>query len=43
MTVGGMDYSGLQVQQYGSWDVARVIRLVEEDIFAVTALGRKVL
>lgn len=29
--------SGLEVEQDGAWDVARIVGLVEEDIFAVTA------
>lgn len=40
--IGSRAYSGFQVQENGSWDVARVVGLVEEDIFAVTALSRKV-
>ena len=36
-------HTRLQVYEYGSGDVSRIIRLIEEDILAVTALGRKVL
>ena len=38
-----MQHARLQVEQDGARDVARVIRLVEEDVFAVAALGREVL
>jgi hypothetical protein len=33
----------LEVEQDGARDVARVVGLVEEDVLAVAALGRKVL
>jgi hypothetical protein len=39
----GDTYSWLEVDQDGPWDVARVVALVVEDIFAIAALRRKVL
>jgi hypothetical protein len=36
------NHSGLKIEKDGAGDVARVVGLVEEDIFAVTALGREV-
>ena len=38
-----VDDSRLKVEQDGAGDVARVVGLVEEDIFAVAAFRRKVL
>jgi hypothetical protein len=35
-------YSGFEVHQDGAWDVARIVGLVEKDIFAVAAFGSKV-
>ena len=36
-------YSGFEIHQDGAWDVARIIGLVEEDIFAVTSFAREIL
>lgn len=36
-------YSWLQIDQYSSWNVSRVIRLIKEDIFSISTLSRKVL
>jgi len=33
----------LEVQQDSAWNVTSVVGLVKEDVFAITALGRKVL
>jgi hypothetical protein len=38
-----MAYPWLEVDEDGAWDVACVVALVVEDIFAVAALGREVL
>jgi len=38
-----LEHPRLQIQQNGARDVARIVGLVEEDILAVAALGRKVL
>ena len=32
-----VDHSGLQIQHNRAWDVARIVGLVEEDIFAIAA------
>lgn len=37
-----IEYSRLQVEQYSSGDVASVVRLIEENVFSVAALSRKV-
>lgn len=34
-----MPYTRLQIDQHCSWDVVLVIRLIEEDVFAVVALA----
>jgi hypothetical protein len=39
----GSAYSRFEIHQDGAWDVARIVGLVEEDIFAVAAFGSKVL
>jgi hypothetical protein len=39
----GVDDAVLEVEQDGARDVARVVRLVEEDVLAVAALGGEVL
>jgi hypothetical protein len=39
----GDTYSWFEVDQDGPWDVARVVALVVEDIFAIATLGRKIL
>lgn len=36
------DHTGLEVEEDGAGDVARIVGLVEEDIFAVSAFGREV-
>jgi len=36
-------HTRFQIYQYGSRDVSRIVRLVEEDIFAITALCRELL
>ena len=38
-----VDNAGLKVNKDGSWNVASVVALVVEYIFAVAALGREVL
>ena len=35
-------YPRLKIEKNGSWDVASVVGLVEENVFAVTAFCRKV-
>jgi hypothetical protein len=37
-----VEHAGLEIEENGSWDVPRVVRLVEEDVLAVAAFGRKV-
>lgn len=37
-----VDDARLEVEEDGAGDVARVVGLVEENVFAVTAFGRKV-
>lgn len=37
-----IDHSGLQINEDGAGDVARVVGLVEKHIFAIAALGREV-
>jgi hypothetical protein len=39
----GVDDAGLEVDEDGAGDVARVVALVVEDVLAVTALGGKIL
>ena len=41
--MNAVDDAGFEVDQDGSGDVSRVVALVIEDVFAVTAFGRKVL
>jgi hypothetical protein len=41
-TLNAVDNSRLKINQDGAGNVARVIALVEEDIFTITAFGGKV-
>lgn len=38
----GVEHPGLKVEENGAWNVASIVRLIEEDIFSVAALCRKV-
>jgi hypothetical protein len=38
-----VEHARLEIEQNGAWNVSRVVGLVEEDVLAVAALGRKVL
>jgi hypothetical protein len=38
-----VDDSWLEIKEDGAWDVASVVGLVEEDIFAVTSFAREIL
>ena len=40
--LNAVDDARFKVKQDGAWDVARVVGLVEEDVFAVAAFGRVV-
>jgi hypothetical protein len=39
----GIDNSWLEIEEDGAWDITGIVRLVEEDIFAVAAFAREIL